>query len=118
MYDSNDSMRCSSLMKLNCFFMIALLLCTPLVWANGEGVVGDTAKSEVVGTSAIAIQKEEQERNMFNDEARDMPGIVFGSIIVNSILVTVFFWLLWREWKKHEKRPKPKSDLSSESEEP
>jgi len=103
--------------KLKYFSVAVLLLMSSLVWGDGEqAAVGDMAKPEIVAASTADFGKAEPEKKMFNEEARDMPGIVFGSIIVNGVLVVVFFWLLWREWKKHER--KPKSGTDSKSEEP
>ena len=96
--------------------MAVFLLMSSLVWGEeGRMAVADAAKPEAVVAAIADSEKEVQEKKMFNEEAREMPGIVFGSIIVNGILVVVFFWLLWREWKKHER--KPKSGIDSKSEE-
>lgn len=117
MHYSND-LSCRSFWKLHGFTIAVLLLFSSLAWSEGNDVAGVAVKTEAAVVLASGSATEEPERKMFNDEAREMPGIVFGSIVVNSILVTVFFWLLWKEWKKHGKRkPKPESELSGEGEE-
>jgi len=110
----SNNLICFPSWKFKYFIVGIFLLMSSLVWGEeGRMAVADAVKPEAVVASIAAAGNEAQEKKMFNEEAREMPGIVFGSIIVNGILVIVFFWLLWREWKKHEKKPKTGIDSKS-----
>jgi len=92
------------------FLIVVLLLTCSQAWGGDEGAAPVNHATE----SGVVVVAEAEERKMFNDEPREMPGIVFGSIIVNLILLTVFFALLRKEWKKHRKPAKPSPNSQCE----
>lgn len=89
-------------------FMALSMALVPGAWGR-EGMEAPVGTAVAVAQNAVveAVPTEdEEERSFVNDEPREMPGIMVGAIVVNLTIVSVCFFLLWREWRKHKtKRP-------------
>jgi len=91
------------------FVVVTLLAASSLVWGEGDApTISGAGEPEVTSFSASSDLKVETKKRLVSpDEPREMTGIVMGAVVVNLTLITVFFVLLWKEWKKHKVVPKP-----------
>ncbi|VAX08351.1 hypothetical protein MNBD_GAMMA26-545 [hydrothermal vent metagenome] len=72
-----------------------LAAASPIAWGQAD------AKQPRVAATTPATEAKDDAWIKVNDEPRELSGTIIGAIVVNLTLVTVFFWLLLREWKKH-----------------
>jgi len=88
-------------------FIVFLLAASALAWGD-VSTITSVDESGVASFAAGSDQKAETKKRLTPpSEPREMTGIVMGAVIVNLTLITVFFVLLWKEWKKHKLVPKP-----------
>ncbi len=99
------------------FFAITLLAACSLAWGEADlpSIAGSAEEPGLAGAPASDVKVEEKKWLLSFDNPREMTGIVIGGIVVNLTLITVFFALLWKEWKKHKAAPKAALDGKSES---
>ena len=111
------------------FLMLSMAL-APEIWGQdgldipGSRVVVDGGSGQASAVKLphnsgesipTATPEAGEERSFVNDEPREMPGIMMGAIAVNLTIISVCFFLLWREWRKHKIKPPGESGKQSES---